>query len=280
MKCLEKDRNRRYETANGLARDVERLHRAATRWRRVRRRSAYRLRKFYGRNRAAVWIVGLFLGLTYAGASGIYFRLPAGRAGGTPAGRGTRRGARERTARDRNATREAGRERDKVAAANASLRALADRQRRTLYAGAMNLAQAAWESGDARRTLELLRQWVPKPGDERPARIRMALLEPAGASGSAKRSPSGPDAAGPATGLVAAVSRDGTRVAGAVDDLARYTSTIRVWDAASGQELWRAPPVPGMLRVVLVLRQRATAPDQPLRPGSRTQTGPRPACGQ
>ena len=33
----------------------------------------YRLRKFYRRNRAAVWIVGLFLGLTYAGASGIYF---------------------------------------------------------------------------------------------------------------------------------------------------------------------------------------------------------------
>ena len=30
----------------------------------------------------------------------------------------------------------------------------------------MNLAQAAWESGDARRTLELLRQWVPKPGEE------------------------------------------------------------------------------------------------------------------
>jgi len=24
MKCLEKDRNRRYETANGLARDIER----------------------------------------------------------------------------------------------------------------------------------------------------------------------------------------------------------------------------------------------------------------
>ena len=43
---------------------------------------------------------------------------------------------------------------------------LADRQRRTLYASSMNLAQAAWESGDARRTLELLRQWVPKPGEE------------------------------------------------------------------------------------------------------------------
>jgi flagellum-specific peptidoglycan hydrolase FlgJ len=61
------------------------------------------------------------------------------------------------------ATREAARERDKVAEANASLQALADRQRRTLYASAMNLAQAAWESGDGRRALELLRQWVPKP---------------------------------------------------------------------------------------------------------------------
>ncbi len=49
-----------------------------------------------------------------------------------------------------------------------------------------------------------------------------------------------------AAGLIGAVSRDGTRVAGAVDDLARYTATIGVWDASSGQELWSAPPVPGV----------------------------------
>jgi serine/threonine protein kinase len=51
MKCLEKDRNRRYETANGLAQDVERYLRdepvlacPPSRW--------YRLRKFAHRNKA------------------------------------------------------------------------------------------------------------------------------------------------------------------------------------------------------------------------------------
>ncbi|MFT3881623.1 MAG: serine/threonine-protein kinase [Gemmatales bacterium] len=57
-KCLEKDRNRRYETANGLARDIERYlsdepleARPAS--------SGYRLQKFYRRNRGVVWATGL-----------------------------------------------------------------------------------------------------------------------------------------------------------------------------------------------------------------------------
>ena len=79
----------------------------------------------------------------------------------------------------------------------------------------MNLAQAAWESGNARRTLELVRQWVPKPGEsdlrgfewhywnrqahQEARSVRLQGLTPQ-----------------EATGLVAAVSRDGTRVAGAM----------------------------------------------------------------
>ena len=244
MKCLEKDRNRRYETASGLARDVERYI-GGDAVEACPPTLGYRLRKFYGRNRAAAWIAGLFLGLTYAGASGIYF-------GYQRAVRAERRLGYERDAalaseeRAIAATREAARERDKVADVNASLRSLADRQRRTLYASSMNLAQAAWEAGDARRTLELLRQWVPKPGandlrgfewhywnrqaHQEARSVRLQGLTP-------------PEA----TGLVAAVSRDGTRVAGAISDLARYTSTIRVWNAANGQELWRSPPFPGVL---------------------------------
>src|SRR5262249_1049866 len=60
MKCLEKDRNRRYETVNGLARDIERyLHDEPLQacppsaW--------YRCRKFARRNRSALTIVGLVL---------------------------------------------------------------------------------------------------------------------------------------------------------------------------------------------------------------------------
>jgi tetratricopeptide (TPR) repeat protein len=60
MKCLEKDRNRRYETANGLARDIERyLHDEPVQacppsaW--------YRFRKFARRNRTAVVVTALLL---------------------------------------------------------------------------------------------------------------------------------------------------------------------------------------------------------------------------
>jgi eukaryotic-like serine/threonine-protein kinase len=62
MKCLEKDRNRRYETANGLVRDVERyLHDEPVE---ARPPSAgYRLRKFLRRHRGPVLAAGLvFLG--------------------------------------------------------------------------------------------------------------------------------------------------------------------------------------------------------------------------
>ncbi len=53
MKCLEKDRGRRYETANGLARDVQRY--LADETVEARPPSArYRLRKFVRRNRGAV----------------------------------------------------------------------------------------------------------------------------------------------------------------------------------------------------------------------------------
>ena len=132
-----------------------------------------------------------------------------------------------------------------MADANASLRVLADRQRRTLYASSMNLAQAAWESGDARRTLELLRQWVPKPGAEDLRGFEWHYWNRQAHQEARSVRLQGLTPQDRATGLVGAVSRDGTRVAGAVDDLARSTSTIRVWDATSGQELWRAPPVPG-----------------------------------
>ncbi len=68
MKCLEKDRNRRYETANGLARDVERyLHDETVHacppsaW--------YRFRKFARRNKAA-FVVAACLFLAPAGIAG------------------------------------------------------------------------------------------------------------------------------------------------------------------------------------------------------------------
>jgi eukaryotic-like serine/threonine-protein kinase len=69
MKCLEKDRARRYETAHGLARDVERYLRDEP----VEASApgaAYRLRKFVKRNRGRVAAAALVLAALLAGIAG------------------------------------------------------------------------------------------------------------------------------------------------------------------------------------------------------------------
>ena len=66
MKCLEKDRTRRYETANGLARDVERyLHDEPVEA--CPPSAAYRLRKFASRYRAALTTAALVAASLLAG---------------------------------------------------------------------------------------------------------------------------------------------------------------------------------------------------------------------
>jgi hypothetical protein len=65
MKCLEKDRGRRYDTANGLARDVERY--LADELVEARPPTAgYRLRKFARKHRVALATVAAFAGLLFA----------------------------------------------------------------------------------------------------------------------------------------------------------------------------------------------------------------------
>jgi serine/threonine protein kinase/tetratricopeptide (TPR) repeat protein len=69
MKCLEKDRSRRYETANGLARDVER-YLADEAVEACPPSVAYRLVKFLRRNRRLVLSAGLLVLLLVAGIVG------------------------------------------------------------------------------------------------------------------------------------------------------------------------------------------------------------------
>jgi serine/threonine protein kinase len=69
MKCLEKDRARRYETADGLAADVQR-HLAGEPVNAAPPSTAYRLRKLVQRNRGAV-VAAIVVLLTLAAATGI-----------------------------------------------------------------------------------------------------------------------------------------------------------------------------------------------------------------
>jgi serine/threonine protein kinase/tetratricopeptide (TPR) repeat protein len=74
MKCLEKNRERRYETANGLARDVQRY--LADEVVEARPPSAgYRARKFVRRHRGQVLAAGLFLLALLSGIAGTTWGL-------------------------------------------------------------------------------------------------------------------------------------------------------------------------------------------------------------
>jgi serine/threonine protein kinase/tetratricopeptide (TPR) repeat protein len=68
MKALEKDRNRRYETANGLAADVLR-YLADEPVQAGPESAGYRLRKFVRRHRSAVLATGIFLAVLLAGVA-------------------------------------------------------------------------------------------------------------------------------------------------------------------------------------------------------------------
>jgi serine/threonine protein kinase len=77
MKALEKDRTRRYDTANGLAKDVQR-YLSGEQVQAVPPSLGYRLRKAYRRNTAAVWVAAAFAGLvTLAGLTAGYLAVRA-----------------------------------------------------------------------------------------------------------------------------------------------------------------------------------------------------------
>ncbi len=184
MKALEKDRARRYETANGLANDVRRYLNdepvvACP------PSAAYRLNKFARRNKA-----------TFVAASLIALALMLGLLGTSwQAVRATREHHRTETARREEAAQraiaeeqrdralkaerraeeqalkaEAAAERERRQRAEADVqRRLAQAQelraRRNLYAAHMNLARNAWDDNDVPRVLDLLERHVPAPGE-------------------------------------------------------------------------------------------------------------------
>src|SRR5215203_4406932 len=74
MKALDKDRNRRYETANGFAADVQR-YLADEAVQACPPSMGYRFRKFARRNRAAVLTAAAILFVLLAGIAGTTFGL-------------------------------------------------------------------------------------------------------------------------------------------------------------------------------------------------------------
>jgi eukaryotic-like serine/threonine-protein kinase len=164
MKALEKDRTRRYETANGLARDVERYLNDEP----VEAGppgAAYRLRKFARKNRAALRIAGAFLVLLVFGAVACAWQ--AIRATVAEHNANTHRDIAQKNEREASQAREeTRRERDHVAAANLKLEHTLGDLRHTLYVSDLNRGFTFWRDGNIERALELLDRHRPRAGEQ------------------------------------------------------------------------------------------------------------------
>ena len=162
MRCLEKDRTRRYETASGLAKDVDRYLRDEP-VEACPPSAGYRLRKFARKHRAPIAVAAGFLVLLVADV--VFSTWQAARA------RRAEERANVEAARAMDAERQTRQERDGALAARKEAddrrdEAEAARQslRRALYASDMQLAQSAWASGNVVTMRDLLEGQRPSAG--------------------------------------------------------------------------------------------------------------------
>jgi WD40 repeat protein len=174
MRCLEKDCTRRYETANSLARDVERYLKDEP-VEACPPTAGYKLRKFARKNKRLLATVTAFVALLLLGVAGSSWQAvratgaeTAANANAIQAREKEQEAGKERDEAQRQRD-EAQRQRDEVKAVNdkleatlKELRATQEQLRRTLYAAHMNLAQHAWDAGGVERVRELLEQQRPK----------------------------------------------------------------------------------------------------------------------
>jgi eukaryotic-like serine/threonine-protein kinase len=133
MKCLEKDRSRRYETANGLAMDLQR-YLADEPVLACPPSAGYRLRKFVRRHRGPVLAACVIALALVGGTVGATWGLLAARA------------ARDAEAKERQ---------DVEAAKDRALKASAELEK-NLYEHAIALGYHEWQSGNPRRAEEIV----------------------------------------------------------------------------------------------------------------------------
>ncbi len=164
MKCLEKDRQRRYDTANGLAADLTRhlTNEPVT----ARPPSQlYRFQKAYHRNRLAFTAAACVLAAMIIAMGGIW--VAAQREGRARVHESTQRNLAEQRRGEAEAARQVAETEQQRADAQAQ-KALDSQEhsRRLLYAADMNLAQQALDQNNLGRARRLLDRHRPAPAEE------------------------------------------------------------------------------------------------------------------
>jgi WD40 repeat protein/serine/threonine protein kinase len=244
MKALEKDRTRRYETAGGLARDIQ--HYLADEPVEACPPSAgYRLRKLARKYKKVLVTAAAFAVLLVAAAAiSLWQALRATTAEADAKVQRDAAVANEQKAKEEGQV--AQHERDETRKANDHLREAQEDLRRTLYFARANLIQAAWEANNIARVRELLEQQRPGAGErdlrgfewrywDRLSHAELRTVE------------FGPRVfACPYTAL----SSDGRRFATVVMSYRperglSFETALRVWDAATGKELHSVQPPSG-----------------------------------
>jgi WD40 repeat protein len=213
MKCLEKNRTRRYEAANALALDIERhLNNEPVAARPPS--AAYRVQKFVRRNKVMVTAGAAVLAAMVLGVVGSTWQAVRATRAEEKAEAALQKESAERLKAEQAQAREAEQRRLAVQAGEVA--------QRNLYMANMNLAQQAWEQsniGRLRQTLEDTRE-SPHRGFEWyfwQQQTHLAVKTLRGHLDYVFR---------------AAFSPDGQRIV-----TGSWDQTAKVWDAASGREL-------------------------------------------
>jgi serine/threonine protein kinase len=163
MRCLEKDRTRRYDGAATLAKDVQR-YLTGDAVEACPPTLGYRLRKAYRRNKAAVLVGGAFAAvLLTAVIVSVTFGVSATRAG--KVAESARQDANDQRDIAMRAGAEASAERDKTNAALGVVQTEQDRTRRLLYASHISHASMAFAEGRGGPLIRQLDEATPRPGE-------------------------------------------------------------------------------------------------------------------
>jgi WD40 repeat protein/serine/threonine protein kinase len=163
MRCLEKDRTRRYETANGLARDVDRYLKDEP-VEACPPTVGYKMRKFARKHKHLLATAAAFAAVLLLGVAGSGWQAVRATQAEVAA-LANEQQANANAVQAELKEQEANRLRDEAQKQRDEVRALNEQLQRTLYASQMNLAKHAWDADGVARVRELLENYRPKAGE-------------------------------------------------------------------------------------------------------------------